>query len=271
MARTTLLATSALWIALTPALADMMGNKKVSGLGDVGWTHNEYDVSGGSDFDSRSIHAKGSILWALENNWNAQGNFGFNSERFDVGFPDIAVDTWHLGAAGFYRDQQGAVGLELNYQSIDFALTTEGFNLTGRGEYFLPEFTVGGGIGYNTFDDNGIDVDGWDFGLYGRYYPQAPMGITLGFTYNTWEDNTLTIGDIDGWSGRGEFEYLIPDCVTSLYAGIEFGDYEIGSSDIDFWSFGLGARFYLGTTGELKARHRSGPFDTVEINPRLTF
>jgi hypothetical protein len=274
MMRTTLLAGSAVWIlAATPALADGMGDKKVTGFGDIGYMYNDYEVDGLGDFDSRTIHAKGSVLWDLQGEWNVQGNFGFNSEKVEVPPVDFAIDTWHLGVGAFWRGKQGAFGGEINYQAIDVALSVEGYNARLRGEYFLPHITLGGGIGYNTFDDNGVDVDGWDFGLYGRFYAQPQLALTLSGAYNTWEDNTAIafLGDVDGWFGRAEAEYLIPNCVTSVYGAFEYGSYDIANVDTDFWSLGIGFRFYLNTDGDLETRHRTGPYDMVEFNPRLTF
>ena len=274
MTRTALLASTAVWVLSAGiALADGAGGKIFTGLGDIGYMHNDYNPSGGSNFNSRTITGTGSALWSWPNNWNAQGNFGFNSERINA-TPDVAIDTWRVGAGGFWRDQnQGMVGGELNYKSIDLLGTFSGLNIAARGEYFLPQATLGGALGYTKFDSNGIKLSGWDLGAYGKYYVQPDLALSLGVNYSNWDSKSGLFGNIniDGWSGRGEAEYLIPDCATSVYAAVEYGSYDYGSSNLDYWSLGLGARFHFGTSGSLQNRQRTGPVEQFTISPRLTF
>lgn len=269
MTRTTLLATTAVWIiATTPAIADGMGDKKLTGLGEVGWDHTSYDLSGTSnDLNSNAFHGSGSALWTWPSKLNIQGDFSFNSDRLKAdGGEQAAVDTWMIGGGVFYRDPtQGLIGGQLRYQSLDIGQHADGLNVAGRGELFLSEANLGAYLGYSTFDANGLDLDGWQLGAYGKYYVQPNLGLKLGVDYSTWDQDGSDVNDL---SLNGEAEYLIPHCTTSMFAGLGYGSLDVGSSnDIDYWRFGLGLRVHFGVDGSLIERNRVEPLSGVVRSP----
>jgi hypothetical protein len=256
MKRTLLFTSTALLVFAAPALADGPGHK-MTGLGEFGYSYTDYD-----DFDVtlNSFQARGSTHWKLDGNWNVQGNFAFNTDRIDLG-GDAAIDIWKFGGTAFWRDpSQGAFGAELYYQSLDIGDHADGFGIAARGEFYLsPQATIGGRIGYSTFDTSGFDADEWAFNATGRYYLQPNVGLKLGLNYNTWD---IDGGNTDEWSLRGEAEYLFSDCDTSVFAGLSFGNLNVDPGpDSDAWGFGLGARIHFGTAGDLVQRHRSGPLE----------
>jgi opacity protein-like surface antigen len=257
MNRTTLLASAALLLLATPAFADGSGGKRLTGLGDAGYTY--LDIDGGESIDN--IHANGSALWTWPNKWNAQGNFVFDSFRDEP----LGISAWKLGGAGFWRDQnEGMIGGEIHYQAIDALFSVDGVDLRGRGELFLPDITVGAHVGYSTYDD----LDGWQLGAYGTYYANQHLGLRLGLDYGSWDaDPVSPFNDFDTWSLDGEVEYLIPDCTTSIYAGLGFGsaDPDVGP-DSDFWRLGAGLRVHFGTDGSLMKRNREEPLRPIRTN-----
>jgi hypothetical protein len=268
MKRTALLATTAFIALSAPAFADGKGGSGLIGFGEFGYDYTSLDDV---DVDINSFHARGSTLWKLDGNWNVQGNFGFNTDRFDTGGADAAIDIWKVGGTAFWRDaSQGAFGAELYYQSVDLGANFDGIGIAGRGEFYVsPQATIGGRVGYSSFDATGTDADEWSFNAQGRYYLQPQLGLKLGLNYNSW--------DIDGgegfdeWSLRGEAEYLFKDCDTSVYAGLGFGNIEPDSgADADYWTIGLGVRMHFGTNGDLVQRHRTGPIEDLSTT-RLIF
>lgn len=269
MSRATLLATSALVFLVGPVLADGK-NHRMTGLGDVGYDYSSLDDF---DVDRNTFHGQGSVHWQLDGNWNVQGNFGFNSDRFDTGGgPSPTIDTWKIGGAAFWRNQaDGAIGGELYYQSVDvFGFSADGFGLAGRGELYLsPTMTLGARIGYATIDEAGLDIDEWSIGALGKYYWQPNLGLSLGLNYSSFDDDG---GEgFDEWALRGEAEYLFADCDTSVYGSLMFGDLEADSGgDSDEFGLGLGVRIYFGTDGQLAQRQRTGPLEEWRTS-RLAF
>ncbi|MEQ1753671.1 MAG: hypothetical protein ABL973_06025 [Micropepsaceae bacterium] len=266
MLRTSLLATVAFLCALAPSYADGAGGKRLTGLGDVGYSYTGLDISSSSsDLDISQFHGTGSALWTWPGKWNFQGNFNFASDRFSIGSsPDLAADYWKLGGALFYRDQtQGYLGGEINYQSIDVLGFADGVSITGRGEAYLSDFNLGGYLGYTTYSSDGssLDTSGWQLGAYGKYYSDKSLGFKLGLDYANYEVDSTDYNDL---SINGEAEYMIPDCTTSLYAGLGFGTMDIGTSDADYWRFGLGLRVHFGTDGSsLMDRNRNEPISQL--------
>jgi hypothetical protein len=269
MNRTALLASTALFVLATPAFADGQGHK-MTGLGEVGYDYTDID-----DFnvDRNTFHGQGSVHWRLDGNWNVQGNFGFNSDRFDTGGgPSPTVDTWKIGGTAFWRNQgDGAIGGELYYQSVDiFGFSADGFGIAGRGELYLsPTMTLGARVGYGTVDEAGLDLDEWSLGAMGRYYAQPNLGLSLGLNYVSFDDDG---GEgFDEWNLRGEAEYLFAECDTSIYGSLMFGDFDADSGgDSSEWGLGLGVRLYFGTSGSLAQRQRSGPLEEWRTT-RLAF
>jgi hypothetical protein len=255
----------------TPAFADGKAGA-MTGLIDLGYAYSDLD-----DFnvDRNAFYANGTFHRRLDGNWNVQGTFGFNSDRYDDGTPGPSqtFDTWKIGGAAFWRNQaEGAIGGELWYQSLDIGASIDGFGIAGRGELYLsPTITLAGRVGYSSFDESGVDIDEWAFSAQGRYYLQPNLGLTLGLNYSSFDLGSGGEG-FDEWTLRGEAEYLFPECDTSIYGSLMFGDLDPdtgGSSDE--WGLGLGLRVYLGTAGSpLEHRHRSGPLETIQT-PRFVF
>lgn len=260
MNRTTLLASTALVLLAAPAFADGQGHK-MTGLGGVGYEYGNFDDF---DVDRNTFHGQGSVNWKLDGKWNVQGNFGFNSDRYDDGpGPSQAFDTWKIGGTAFWRDQaEGTLGGELYYQSVDLlGFAVDGFGIAGRGELFLsPTLTLGGRVGYGNFSEAALDVDEWSLGAMGRYYARPNLGLSLGLNYASFEEDG---GEgFDEWSLRGEAEYLFAECDTSVYGNLMFGNFESdGGGDTNEWGLGLGVRLYFGTDGQLAQRQRTGPLE----------
>ena len=269
MMRTALLAGSALWIlAATPALADGM-DKRLTGLGDVGYYYSAFDEDNTTDdFDADSFHGAGSALWTWNNGLNVQGDFLFATNRFetDAGV-EQTVDNWAIGGGVFWRDpKQGAYGAEVHYQSLDVGGDfADGFNAAARGEiYFTKAMTLAGYAGYSSFDRTAFELDGWQLGLQGTYYANPHLALRLRGDYGNWDVDTL-VDEVDEWFGGAEVEYLIPGCTTSLYLGGGYGSYDFDvGPDVDYWTIGGGVRIHLGQdAGPLVTMNRSEPIQTL--------
>lgn len=254
MFRSALLATGACIIAFTPALADGAGGKRLTGLGQVGYTY--LNLDGPSSDDVNVYHGSGSALWTWPGKWNVQGDYGFESYRFDG---HNTLDHLKLGGGLFWRDQNDyALGGTLHYQSIDVGVENDGVSIFGRGEKYWSQSTLAGYLGYSNYDGPDLDFDGWQLGAKGTYYSEPNLAWKLGLGYGNWEQNSY---DLDSWDLNGEVEYLIPDCTTSLYAGLGFGSWNPDSGDdADTFQFGLGLRVHFGTQGSLMDRNRNEPF-----------
>ena len=264
MTRTALLAaTASLLFAGPPALADGKDDKKLTGLGEVGWDTTGYDLDWtANDLDTNMFHGAGSALWTWPSKLNVQGNYGFASNRgeFDNG-NELVVDTWKIGGGVFYRDPaEGSIGAEVHYQSLDIVEYADGLTLMGRGEKFLKQASVGAYIGYANFDDDSFEADGWQLGAYGKYYVEPNFGLKAGLDYSSYD---VDGNDADDLSLNGEAEYLIPDCTTSIYAGLGYGTIDWDNADIDYWRFGLGLRVHFGTEGSLIQRNRVEPLPAL--------
>lgn len=274
MNRVALLAATALstaaWAA--PALADGAGGKRLTGLGDFGYEYEDAEFDSGFGYYSNTFHGSGSALWTWPQHLNLQGNFAFNTDRleFDGGEWDN-INSWRGGLAGFWRDQNtGAFGGEIHYQSMDdWGQYADGIDIAARGEFYLPSATLGGRLAYTKLTGNHTNqgLDGFDAGLDGKYYATPNIGLKLGLTAG-WYDLEPS-GDLDRWALDGELEYLIPDCTTSVYAGVGYLESDFGTSELDGWRAGLGIRVHLGTEGDLKSRNRSEPWEVGRL--RMNF
>lgn len=201
---------------------------------------------------------------------NLQGNFAFNTDRmeYDGGEWD-SIDSWRGGLTGFWRDpNQGAFGGEIHYQSTsDFGQYADGIDIAARGEFYLPQATLGGRVGYTKLTGNHTStaLDGWEVGLEGKYYATPSIGLKLGATAG-WYDYEPSDNTLDRWALDGEVEYLIPDCTTSIYAGLGYVDGEFGTgSEFDGWRAGLGLRVHFGTEGGLLQRNRAEPLEVRRV------
>jgi hypothetical protein len=244
MTRATLLATIALLIVPTPALADGGGGKLSSGLLDLGYDY--------VDFDSDSVdqlHGTGSALWAWSGKWNVQGDFDFNTFQ-----QSGAASNSKLGGGVFWRDPTDyLLGGEIHYQSFE---GLDGVDLKARGELFLDQLTLGAFVGFGNYDE----LDGWQLGGYGTYYLERNLGLNVTTRYASWDDV-----DADDWSLSGEIEYLLPDCDASVYGGLGFGTVDSSTTlfDEDYWHIGGGVRIHFGPDGSLQQRNRAEPLRTV--------
>jgi hypothetical protein len=246
MTRATLLATVALLIVPTPALADGGGGKLTTGLVDLGYDYVDFDAD-----SVDQLHGAGSALWTWPGKWNAQANFDFNTFQFDGGG---ALTDSKFGGGVFWRNPSDyALGGEIHYQTFE---GLDGVDLKARGELYLDKFTVGAFVGFGNYDE----LDGWQLGGYGTYYLERNLGLNVATRYATWDD-----ADVDDWSLDGEVEYLLPDCDTSIYGGLGFGvvDSSSPSSDDDYWHIGGGVRIHFGPDGSLQQRNRAEPLRTV--------
>jgi hypothetical protein len=269
--RTALLTATALSIlAAGAAWADGGNGKRLTGLGEFGYEYTDVEYDNGFGYYANSFHGAGSALWTWPGNLNLQGNFAFNADRFVYdGGEEGNTDTWKAGVTGFWRDaKQGAVGGEIHYQSATWGNYADGIDIAARGEFYLPQATLGGRVGYSKFTGNNtnIGIDGWYVGAEGKYYASPNIGLKLGAAFG-WNDQEPS-GTADSWSLDGELEYLIPDCTTSVFAGIGYETWEfegIGSSETDGWRAGLGMRVHFGTEGGLLQRNRAEPLEMNRI------
>jgi hypothetical protein len=272
--RTALLAATALsTLAWGPALADGGNDKTLTGIGEFGYEYTDAEWDSGFGYYTNSFHGQGSALWTWSNKLNLQGNFAFDTDRYEYdGGEYDAVDSWKAGVTAFWRDPMiGAAGGELHYQSTtDFGQYGDGLDVAARGEFYLPNATVGGHFGYSQLTGNhtNVAVDSWYVGAHGKYYATPNIGLKLGtqFSWNDFEPSDSA----DAWSLDGEFEYLIPDCTTSLFAGVGYETWDFDSdSERDDWRAGLGLRVHFGTEGGLLQRNRTEPLETRPL--RFTF
>jgi hypothetical protein len=275
MNRTALLAATALSTVAwsTAALADGGNGKKLTGLGDFGYEYTDVEFESGFGYYANTFHGAGSALWTWPQHLNLQGNFAFNTDRleFDGGEWD-SVDSWRGGLTGFWRDpNQGALGGEIHYQSTsDLGQYGDGIDIAARGEFYLPQATIGGRVAYTKLTGNHTNSgqDGWDVGLEGKYYATPNIGLKLGATASWYDFEPASAGTADRWALDGEVEYLIPDCTTSIYAGLGYQDGEfdsIGTSEFDGWRAGLGLRVHFGTEGGLLQRNRAEPLEVSRL------
>jgi hypothetical protein len=104
--------------------------------------------------------------------------------------------------------------------------------------------------------------------LEGKYYATPNIGLKLGATASWYDFEPASAGTADRWALDGEVEYLIPDCTTSIYAGLGYQDGEfdsIGTSEFDGWRAGLGLRVHFGTEGGLLQRNRAEPLEVSRL------
>lgn len=246
MTRTTLLATAGLCFIAVPAAFADGDPKRFTGLGDIGYDLVDIDAANGN---LDQVHGTGSMLWTWPGKWNVQANFDFNS------YEGGALTDSKVGVGLFWRDPgEYMLGGELSYIGIE---GSDGIDLTGRGELYLSEFTIGALIGYGGTDN----FDNWHLGAYGSYYLQSNLGLNLITRYVS---NDIDAGpDIDDWSLNGEVEYLLPEYDTSVYGGLGVGNIDGGANDSSYWTIGAGLRFHLGNEGSLQQRNRAEPIRTV--------
>jgi hypothetical protein len=260
MRKTVLLAAAACLLAIAPASA---AGDRIYSLFDFGYANTSVDSSS-NDFSINQLHGSGSLLWNLEDNWNAQGTLSFATNRFADTGPNVAVDNWKLGGTAFYRDQaEGYLGGEIAYQSLDVLAYADGLSLTGRGEAYLDTANVGGYLGYTNLSTDAADIDthGWQMGAYGKYYTSPSLGLKLALDYASYKVDTSDLTDL---SLTGEAEYLLADSNTSLYADLGIGSMDLDGPDADYWQLGLGVRVHLGTGGSLKERNRTEPLQSIQ-------
>lgn len=264
MQNTSLFAATAALILSTSTLAVGAEAKKFNGLVDLGYNYTSIDPNNSpNNINVNQLHFGGSGLWTWPGNWNAQANLNFTTDRASQGSSDAALDTWKLGGGVFYRDKaEGLLGGEIHYQSLDALGYADGISITGRGEAFLSDANVGGYLGYSNFSANSVNLDthGWSMGAYGKYFTDPHLGFKVGLDYATYKVSNADLNDV---SLNGEAEYLLPDCNTSVYAGLGFGSMDLGTPEADYWRLGLGLRVHLGTGGSLLERNRNEPLANV--------
>ena len=100
MRKTILLAGAACLIAVAPASA---AGDRILSLFDFGYANTSVNSSS-DDFSINQLHGSGSLLWGLEDNWNAQASLSFATNRFADSGPNLAIDNWKLGGTAFYRE-----------------------------------------------------------------------------------------------------------------------------------------------------------------------
>ena len=176
------------------------------------------------------------------------------------------------GVGAFFRERERPeymIGAQVHYQSLDIGDFIDGWGLTGFGEYYLPNITLGGAIGYSSFKRMGFDIDGWNFAAQGSYYVDPDVALRLNYQRANSDFNGY---DLNDWSLNGEVEYQIPDCTTAIYVGLGYGGWDDYGNDYDSWRFGLGLRFRLGEIAPLIERNRDEPTQLITlVRPHLVY
>jgi hypothetical protein len=198
-------------------------------IGSTGVAYNniKYDA-GGSDFTTENgkIDVAAAIPVAGEWTVTLDGGFTYNSNQFEgqdnsningtvhgstlvngvrvgafAGGKSVSSETlWTTGVeAQAYLDKMTLSG-SVAYETIDGA-DLDAWSVAGDVAYFItPAFRVNGGLGWNTIDGGGDNIDAWSANVGGEYQiANSPVSFVANYGYSELEDvdlsvNTLTVG-----------------------------------------------------------------------------
>jgi hypothetical protein len=273
----TALCAFALAAAITPAAADggMGAGNQFYGSADVGYNWTNYSPNGASDYHSGTFVGQGAIGMPFGNGWFGEGNFSFESQQFNnvFGPGSTAIDTWQVGAlVGYNFDGQGRLGVDLAYQTLDFGFSVDGYRAGIRGEYYLNrDATLRAGVGYQDYNQNGIEGDGVYANGGGSYYFNRNLGIRGDVDYFKYDLTGFgPHTNFDVWALGGKLQYKLDDCPVILGGGVTYGDINgpFGVGDNHAWQFGLDitAKFGSGAPAKsLAETERTSTFEPSRI------
>jgi len=247
--------------AVTTAQAKTVGH--VSG----GVTYVDNDIFSGKGINQYSFDFEGAAGFDLTPTWNVQFDTHFKSDRLSgggiFGGKTLAIDTWRAGTQIFWRDSsQGMFGVELAYNTLDTGFgggALDGFLAGLKGEYYgSDQYTIGGGVTYNTFEGKG-SLDTFGGNLFVTYYVNEKTGISLTGDYDD-TDVGGSSSNLTQWTVAGDVEYLFENNL-SLSGVVSYGNTDISSNDFDTITVGAKLKVYFGTEGSLANQHRTGTLE----------
>jgi hypothetical protein len=236
--------------------------------------------SEGFDIDWSTPFGEGAGLVTC-GGFNVQADVAYyahSGDLNDISSKDADLDqtNTHIGGALFYRDPSSwAGGVQASWISQDiFSKDIDVFRVGLFGEFYFDDmFTLGGSAHYYNADwFQGIDEDGFQAALWGRFYATPDFSLMLRGDLLLAE---FQFGDEDvDWDGfaiTGEGEYLVWDQGLSLFGGARYAEREFDpdnsdtSLDIDDFQVYGGVKFYFGHDGTLIERQRTGPIDNTSV------
>ena len=209
--------------------------------------------------------------WELRGNYTA-GEWSAN------GFPDTETDQFGIGGSWYFQPVDTTLGPRSEAAFLDHA----------------SDITVG--YQYSEVDDNGIDIDGDQYGISGRYVMDAGFifegefaryepveaevdTFRLSVGYYLTDTTSLIIdyrdadaddgGDTDGWNARVEHFWGFSNNGGLKLEG-NYGFINVDSADdIDLW--GLGATWYITQDLGIGASYDNKDFGQLETEDYSLF
>jgi hypothetical protein len=201
------------------------------------------------------------------------------------------TDTWTIGGSGAFGFNPTFGGqLDLSYNSIEDA---DGFGIGGSLFWAPAMGRVGGTLQSASFDDAGVDISAFGYGIFGELYASDRFTIAGKAGGVTTEVDVLgSTGSESGFYGgaallgyampnlaiQGDFvfaepaddfststfginaEFLVSETMPiSIFGGWSWTNIDIGGTEADGDGFMIGLRFYFGVSGPtLVDKHRNG-------------
>jgi hypothetical protein len=241
---TTALCALALVAGVTPAAA-AAGSDDIFGAVNFGYDWTNYDPSVVSDFHTNTFLAQGAFGVPIGNGWSLQGNFAFETQQFDdFGLPvSFAIDTWQVGGVVAYDfDNEGRLGFDLAYESIDVGVSADGYRAGVRGEYYwLPEATLRANLGWQDYETDGLELDGFYGGIGGSWYFSRNLAVRANIDYYTYDLSfgPFGIGDYDVWDFGAKLQYKLDEYPIVLGGHVNYGTIDFAGLDSDAWVLGV--------------------------------
>jgi hypothetical protein len=251
---TTALCALALVAGVTPAAA-AAGSDDLFGAVNFGYDWSNYDPSIVSDFHTNTFLAQGAFGLPIGNGWSLQGNFAFESQQFDDFGPiNFSVDTWQVGGlVGYEFDNEGRLGFDLAYETIDVGLSIDGYRAGVRGEYYwLPEATLRANLGWQDYDGTALEMDGFFGGIGASYYFTRNLAVRGSIDYYTYDINLgpISFGDYDVWDFGAKLQYKLDEYPLVLGGHVNYGSIDAFGGDSDAWVLGLDITALFGSDAE---------------------
>lgn len=213
-----------------------------SGDISLSYDHVGVDTSGGSDLNGATL--SGNAVFEL------RGTFQVGlTESITYASVDDGGDGTQVGGVAHFvsRNPGWTGGLFLGAEGGDFTPT---FVTVGYEHFFyLPQATVGGGVGY--INANNADADGWFGALEGRYFYNPDIRFDLNANYAKLDFGS---GDVDGWQLGVGAEKQFTGTPYTVFAAYRHGD--VNDYDLKTDSISIGVR--LTSDSSLFDRDRSG-------------
>jgi len=244
----TALCALALVAGVTPAAADgPMGGHEIYGSVRLGYDWLNYDPDGFSDYHNNTFIAQGSFGVPIGGNWALEGNFSFETQQIDEDLTlgvDTSLDTWQVGGVAVYNfDGQGKIGIDLAYETLDYAVSIDGYRVGLRGEYYLqPNATLRAVAGYQDYDNSGLEADGFYGAVGGSYYFTRNIGLRGQLDYYTYDLSAagpFTSGDYDVWNLDAKLQYKCDDYPLVFGGHVGYANIDAFGVDTNAWTLGV--------------------------------